>query len=571
LLVFGLLLFANVLARAQLRPEVTAAPKPAQIVIQTSPNAEVYLDDTFKGKASAQGRLVIDNPKPGEHALRISLAGKKEYERSVKVVAGQVARVSAVLADIQKPEVPKPVAGPATVVVETSPGAQVYLDDTFKGQASPQGRLVIENPKPGHHSLRVTLAGKKDYEQQITVVAGQTANVQATLADLAGSVKVQTSAGAEVFLDNLSRGTADAAGQLVVEEVTPGSHDLRASARGKKEFRQSITVLAGQENTVEAPLAELAGVIHVRTTPGAGAFLDNLSRGTADAAGQLVLQEVGPGSHDLRVSAQGKKEFRQSITVLAGQEATIEARLDSLGPPSPGETRESPKDGLKYVWVPPGTFMMGCSPGDDECADWEKPSHEVTITRGFWIGQTPVTAGAYKRYAGATGRQMPDSPSFNNRWANESMPIVNVTWDDAQAYCGWMGGRLPTEAEWEYAARGGTTEARYGNLQEIAWYSSNSGGQTHDVAQKRANRFELYDTLGNVWQWVSDWYDENYYRSTAAQDPQGPASGRLRVLRGGSWVVSRQYVRVSVRLWYYPGYGDLNVVGLRCGGEVGNP
>jgi formylglycine-generating enzyme required for sulfatase activity len=497
LLFLGALLFTSFLAYAQLRPEVTPQKPPAakatQIVIQTSPNAEVYLDDTFKGKASARGRLVIDNPKPGEHALRISLAGKKQYEHSVNVRAGQVARVNAALADIQKPEVPKPVVGPTTVVVETSPGAQVYLDDTFKGEASPQGRLVIENAKSGEHSLRVTLAAKKNYEQQVTVVAGQTANVQATLADLAGSIRVQTSPGAEVFLDNSSRGTAD-------------------------------------------------------------------------AGGNLALQEVAPGSHELRVSAHGKKEFRQSTMVLAGKEATIEARLESLGPPA-GTARENPKDGLKYVWIPPGSFMMGCSPGDSECIDQEKPAHQVTITGGFWIGQAPVTVGAYKRFAAATGRQMPPAPDFNNGWMNENMPIVNVTWSDAQAYCGWMGGRLPTEAEWEYAARGGNTEARYGPIDEIAWYSYNSDGQTHDVAQKRPNGFGLYDTLGNVWQWVNDWYDDKYYQNSPSQDPPGPTNGQWRVLRGGSCFNGPRGVRVSGRHWVGPDDSYVNY-GFRCGREA---
>jgi formylglycine-generating enzyme required for sulfatase activity len=235
--------------------------------------------------------------------------------------------------------------------------------------------------------------------------------------------------------------------------------------------------------------------------------------------------------------------------------------------PGAGMVRVNPKDGLKYVWIPPGAFMMGCSPGDDECYDGEKPSRRVTITRGFWIGQTPVTVGAYKRFAGATGRQMPTAPNFNNGWTNENMPIVNVTWNDAQAYCGWMGGRLPTEAEWEYAARGGSTEARYGPIDEIAWYSSNSGGQTHDVAQKRPNGFRLHDVLGNVWEWVNDWYDDNYYQNSPSQDPQGPASGQYRVVRGGSCNYYPRVVRVSVRR------GDFPVVwspafGLRCGREV---
>jgi formylglycine-generating enzyme required for sulfatase activity len=165
---------------------------------------------------------------------------------------------------------------------------------------------------------------------------------------------------------------------------------------------------------------------------------------------------------------------------------------------------------------------------------------------------------------------MPPAPSFNNGWANENMPIVNVTWDDAQAYCGWMGGRLPTEAEWEYAARGGSTEARYRPIDEVAWYENNSGKQTHDVAQKRANGFGLYDVLGNVWEWVNDWYDKHNYRSGPLQDPQGPTSGMMRVLRGGSWGDSPWVVRVSGRDRSAPTGRD-GGRGFRCAGEVGSP
>jgi formylglycine-generating enzyme required for sulfatase activity len=167
---------------------------------------------------------------------------------------------------------------------------------------------------------------------------------------------------------------------------------------------------------------------------------------------------------------------------------------------------------------------------------------------------------------------MPEAPNFNTDWANENMPIVNVGWDDAQAYCGWVGGRLPTEAEWEYAARGGSTEARYGPLDEIAWYEHNSGRrkysgrQTHDVAQKRANGFGLYDMLGNVWEWVNDWYDRNYYQNSPSQDPAGPASGRAHIMRGGSWGDGARKVRESVRAGINPGLPSINN-GVRCAGK----
>jgi len=260
-----------------------------------------------------------------------------------------------------------------------------------------------------------------------------------------------------------------------------------------------------------------------------------------------------------------------------------------------GEVKVNPKDGLKYVWIPPGIFTMGCSPGDSECSGAEKPAHQVSIRKGFWIGQTAVTVGAYKRFTAATGKDMPSAPSFNADWRNENMPIVNVSWNDSQAYCQWSGGRLPTEAEWEYAARGGSSEARYGPLDEVAWYADNSGRQrldsteisksdsanyvkrlndngngTHDVAQKRANGFGLYDTLGNVWQWVGDWYDANYYQSSPSSDPPGPSSGQYRVLRGGSWLYIPRVVRVSYRLVNGPAvrYGSY---GFRCVGEANIP
>jgi formylglycine-generating enzyme required for sulfatase activity len=167
---------------------------------------------------------------------------------------------------------------------------------------------------------------------------------------------------------------------------------------------------------------------------------------------------------------------------------------------------------------------------------------------------------------------MPPAPTFNSGWVNDSMPIVNVNWDDAQSYCQWAGGRLPSEAEWEYAARGGSPEARYGSLDEVAWYGENSGKQTQPVGKKRANGFGLYDVLGNVYEWVSDWCDQNYYQNSPSQDPTGPTSRTRRarrVLRGGSWSFGPGSVRVSFRSRYVP--GRAYDVGFRCGGEVFAP
>ena len=148
-----------------------------------------------------------------------------------------------------------------------------------------------------------------------------------------------------------------------------------------------------------------------------------------------------------------------------------------------------------------------------------------------------------------------------------NLPVDNVNWDKASAYCAAIGGRLPTEAEWEYSARAGSTGAGYGNLDDIAWYSGNSGGKTNEVGQKQANALGLFDMLGNVWQWTADWYGGyGGYPSGAQSDPSGPAGGALRVLRGGAWIGIPRFVRVTGRQGLRPGSRSYNF-GFRCVGE----
>jgi sulfatase modifying factor 1 len=126
--------------------------------------------------------------------------------------------------------------------------------------------------------------------------------------------------------------------------------------------------------------------------------------------------------------------------------------------------------------------------------------------------------------------------------------------------------RLPTEAEWEYAARGGGTSARDGEQDVVAWYRENSGAKTHQVAQKQPNAYGLYDMLGNVWEWMADWYDKSYYKSSPSSDPQGPSKGQERALRGGSWYFNSRDARVSVRYGGEPIYRDFSF-GVRCAGD----
>jgi formylglycine-generating enzyme required for sulfatase activity len=224
--------------------------------------------------------------------------------------------------------------------------------------------------------------------------------------------------------------------------------------------------------------------------------------------------------------------------------------------PHVGESKVNLRDGLKYMWIPPGTFTMGCSPGDSECYEDEKPAHQVTISKAFWLGQTDVTQAAYQRVNGS-------NPSH---FKGPNFPVDTINWELARSYCQTVGGRLPTEAEWEYAARARAPGARYGNLDDIAWYSGNSGKKPHDVGSKQPNAFGLYDMLGDVWQWVADWYGEKYYQVSEARDPAGPPNGTLRTLRGGSWFYDPRNLRVSYRHRFEPGNRNNNI-GLRCAME----
>lgn len=325
---------------------------------------------------------------------------------------------------------------------------------------------------------------------------------------------------------------------------------------------------------------------------------------------------------------------------LHAADTPVEVSRTPEGPPKDVPTPEG------MVWIPGGTFWMGADDGSMKDAG---PVHEVNVD-GFWMDRTEVTNHQFTAFVAATGyvtvaerrpdpRDFPDvaeeklvpgslvftppvgEVSLDNPLAwwrfvpgadwkhpegpetsierKDDHPVVQVCWDDAMAYARWAGKRLPTEAEWEYAARGGNPAARYGLLDDVAWYANDSGNRhldsehlwdadmqkyqsevnedqrkyykllsdngdrPHDVAGKRPNAFGLFDTLGNVWEWCSDWFDVYYYKSSPNTDPAGPASGEMRVLRGGSYLGSPGYVTASFRYGIDPKL-RYEFVGTRC-------
>ena len=218
---------------------------------------------------------------------------------------------------------------------------------------------------------------------------------------------------------------------------------------------------------------------------------------------------------------------------------------------------------FKMVKVAGGTFQMGAtSEQGSDVFDWEKPVHSVTLS-DYYIGQTEVTQELWEAVMGSNPSYFDDD---NRR------PVENVSWNDCQEFIEKLNRltgknfRLPTEAEWEYAARGGNKSRGYkysgsNNLDAVAWYKDNSRGETHPVAQKQSNESGLYDMSGNVWEWCQDWYGN--YSINSQTDPTGPSTGNCRIVRGNGYKMLFEVgMRVSLRYCYAPGY-RYDDIGLR--------
>ena len=243
--------------------------------------------------------------------------------------------------------------------------------------------------------------------------------------------------------------------------------------------------------------------------------------------------------------------FTGMMYVKDGRKAVVAPATSKLR-----EAPAQPHEGGGMAWITGGKFRMGSPEGEGDPD--EHPLHWV-IVNGFYMDTTEVTQAEYTRVMGANHSYFKGCPDC---------PVDSVSWDEANEYCKRVGKRLPTEAEWEYAARAGTTTKYYwGNEMSdaYAWHYGNSDDKTHPVAQKKPNGFGVYDMVGNVWEWCADWYAEDYYSATVSDNPTGPSSGQKRITRGGGFGHNREgyILRCAYRNAYVPEYRNVNV-GFRC-------
>lgn len=234
-----------------------------------------------------------------------------------------------------------------------------------------------------------------------------------------------------------------------------------------------------------------------------------------------------------------------------GQAGTLIFLASALAAGGAGTNRVIPDLQLELIRIEPGVFLMGSPIDEPDRNKAEGPQMTVTFSKGFWLGKTPVTQGQYEAFTGK------NPSSFKE--AGKDAPVENVSWNDAVKFCAALTEReraagrlpegyvyaLPTEAQWEYACRAGTTGSYSGEPAAMAWYDKNSGGTTHPVGLKKPNAWGLHDMLGSVLEWCHDWYGD--YPGGVVTDPTGPASGYFRMARGGSWRVGVIVCRSAAR------------------------
>jgi formylglycine-generating enzyme required for sulfatase activity len=555
-------------------------------------------------QTDSAGRYRLENVPPGRYYISAGQVEAPTYFPGVATLASATVltvRSGAVVEDYDfRVVVPLPLRITGHVVRQdngSNANDEVWLDlgpnkDLFSS-ISPGGSFEFSNVPPGKYEIevegkmppvKIVLVDKDITGLQLVVPAEVTVTgtvtIQGDILQPSFGLRFTNTAGwvraFAVGVSAVSSGSGFTASLFPAEwrvEVTaasglPAGYLIKSMTDGATDLlRQTLKVAAGGSPEIMVTLGisssppggkvsgQVTGHSAASTSPrtvrlGSRAFINTLSA-PVNPDGFFEFPMVLPGTYFIDTGSFSTK-------IVVGD--TDLKNLAIAAPDLKDVTGE-------FVSIPPGEFMMGCSPGDNACADDEKPTHRVRITKGFEMGRFEVTQALWEPVMGMTAPTTirPDLPmTLNWNQAQEFVRRLNALQDD-YLY------RLPTEAEWEHAARAGTTGAHPGELDDIAWHLGNSGGIVHPGGQKLPNAWGLYDMLGNVSEWTQDLWATDFCANSPANDPAGPiapkdlqsptaADTATRVQRGGAW--NRQgdpaKVRVSNRQALPPGGGPFN-------------
>ena len=480
-------------------------------------------------------KIVLSHPvfERLEYSIPVPIAKARTYQ--MKLISGQVRTI-----------VTNAVTSQYVLFRLTPANAFVELDgqaiETIGGTATkrmPFGTYNYRIQAPRHAPEVGTIVVNDPKNKHIVTV-----NLRPQFAN----VQFQVENNAEIWIDDKKQGT----GNCTIE-LGYGTYVVECRLPGHRASQKEIVISAENASTpiTLAPPTPIYGSLGINSSPAdAEVWLDGKQVGTTP----LFLSECLVGEHEIKVSKQGFKDYIKTITITEGETETEVAKLEE-GLSTDNRTFTVNGVSFEMVFVEGGTFQMGAtSEQGSETKDDEKPVHNVTLS-DFCIGKTEVTQALWKAVMGK-------NPSH---FKGDSLPVESVLWNDCRKFIKKLNAmtgenfRLPTEAEWEYAARGGKQSRGYkysgsNDLDSVAWYNSNISNKTHPVATKQPNELGLYDMSGNVYEWCQDRYAEDYYSNSPQVNPQGPDFGSDRVLRGGSWVGVPWYCRVSLRFNDTPDY-----------------
>ena len=407
----------------------------------------------------------------------------------------------------------------------------------------------------GSHTYKVEAGGYISKSGSFTIGKGDMTPISVSLVSALATLNVSCPTPAvSLYVDKKSVGSLPWNGNL-----KEGMHLLEVRKDGYRSQQKTIQLAQQQKLDVAFDaLAAIQGNLSVNFKPfGSDVYVDGVKVGQSPR----VFNGVLVGNHNVEIRKSGYATSRQTVTISEGQTASISGSLTSSTSSSSANTLSSSgsslsgnaltipvKNGIsiEMVKVEAGSFNMGATPEMKKPADREKPVHRVTLTNNYYIGKYEVTQALWQAVMGR-------NPS---NFKGDDLPVEMVTWNDCQDFISKLNAmtgkrfRLPSEAEWEYAARGGNKSRGYqyigsNTIGDVAWYGDNSGSKTHAVGTKQPNELGIYDMAGNVLEWCQDWYGS--YNSSPQVNPTGAASGSRRVDRGGSWLNSAWNCRTSYR------------------------
>lgn len=464
-------------------------------------------------------------------------------------------------------------AGGNFYVLSVSPkNAMVTIDNVLQ-PTSTDGEYMAMLPY-GTHTYKVEAGGYISKSGTFTITNSDMSPINVTLVSALATVNISCPTPAvSLYVDKKSVGNAPWSGNL-----KEGMHLIEAKKDGYRSQQKTINLSQQQklDVTIDALIA-MKGNLSVSYKPiGADIYIDGEKLGQSPR----VFNGILVGNHKVEVKKEGYTSESKTVSVAEGQTATISGSLSqSVSTPtssptsSVSGTQTFTVNGVKFemVNVQGGTFTMGgtSEQGSDAESD-ERPTHQVTLSN-YSIGKCEVTQALWQAVMGQTVTQIADANGWKTYGVGDNYPMYDISWNDCQTFISKLNSltgkrfRFPTEAEWEYAARGGNKSKGYkysgsNNLVDVAWYTDNSNSQTHPVGTKQPNELGIYDMSGNVWEWCQDRYGN--YSSRAQTNPTGPTSGAYRVFRGGGWSNYARYCRSSSRGDCTPDYRS-NGLGLR--------